>query len=203
MSVAKGVWTVIAVWVVATGSGWQATRASVQQPAAQGSTGSGDAADLSMTGVAPDIECPVTIPPQPGFTPPAPYPETAPFEGHEWYGSDELWTALAVDGELALTKMPLWWSVNFPGAREEPHPDVRISWTRLMSDDETSLIDRAGMTTNGYTSETGWLMMAGAYPRRGTGEASGLDVGCWRVEAVYKGATLSYVLELSEPTEDS
>ena len=130
-------------------------------------------------------------------------PRDRSFEGHEWYGSDELWTALAVDGELALTKMPLWWSVNFPGAREEPHPDVRISWTRLMSDDETSLIDRAGMTTNGYTSETGWLMMAGAYPRRGTGEASGLDVGCWRVEAVYKGATLSYVLELSEPTEDS
>lgn len=98
--------------------------------------------------------------------------------------------------------MPLWWSVNFPGGSDEPEPAVRVSWTRLGTAEETTIVDPLEWTTNAYTPETGWLMMAGAYPRRGQGEASSLAVGCWRVEATYKEATLSYVIELSEPAEE-
>jgi hypothetical protein len=66
--------------------------------------------------------------------PSAPYPRTASFEGHAWYGSSGLWTALPVNGDFVGTKMPLWWSVNFPGGGQEPRPDARIRWTRLGDD---------------------------------------------------------------------
>lgn len=58
-------------------------------------------------------ECPVTIPPKPGFIAteseevtyskafpaPDPYPNEYPYEGMVWYGSQGLWTALSIDGD--------------------------------------------------------------------------------------------------------
>jgi hypothetical protein len=94
-------------------------------------------------------------------------------------------------------------SVRFPGGSDEPRPNVRVRWIRLGSNREHSVIDERGWTTNGLTPETGWLMMAGAFPRTDVRGASVLDAGCWKVEATYKGSTLTYVIELpgwrSEP----
>ncbi|MFP4072701.1 MAG: hypothetical protein ACLFVZ_01560 [Actinomycetota bacterium] len=146
-----------------------------------------------------NFECPVTIPPQPGFLAPEPegltysedyqatgWPREYPHEDMVWYGSEELWTALAVDGDHGGRKS-VWWSVNFPGGGVEEQPDVSVTWTRLDTD-RAVVIDSDGPGTNAFTAQEGWFMMSGVDP----------DLpGCWRVTAEYKGATLSYVYERS------
>lgn len=145
-----------------------------------------------------DLECPVTIPSQPGFVatksekvtysknfpPPDPWPSEYPHEGMVWYGSEDLWTALAIDGDHGERKS-VWWSVAFPGGVVEEQPDVSVTWTRLDTD-QPVVIDNGGQATNAYTSEEGWFMIAGIDPD---------EPGCWEVEATYKGASLSYVYE--------
>ena len=146
-------------------------------------------------------ECPVTIPPTPGFVAteseevtyskafpaPAPYPHQYPHEGEVWYGSDGLWTALSLDGDHGGRKSVLW-STNFPGGIVEGEPKVWVTWTRLDTD-ESLVIDNGGKATNAYTPEEGWFMIAGIDPDQ---------PGCWEVEATYKGASLSYVYEKTE-----
>jgi hypothetical protein len=145
-----------------------------------------------------DFECPVTIPPQPGFVAtkpenvtysenfpaPDPWPGEYPHEGDVWYGTEELWTALALDGVHSPRKS-VWWSVNFPGGMVEEQPEVFVTWTRLDAD-EPVVIDNGGKATNAFIPNQGWFMIAGGDPA---------ETGCWEVEATYKGATLSYVYE--------
>lgn len=152
----------------------------------------------SQMGKKTGFECPVTIPPQPGFAAsepekvtysehfpaPDPWPSEYPHEGMVWYGSEELWTALAIDGDHSPRKS-VWWSVNFPGGVEEGEPEVWVTWTRLDSD-ESAVNDNGGKATNAFTPEEGWFMIAGGDPQ---------EPGCWKVEATYKGASLSYVYE--------
>ncbi|MGF1617953.1 MAG: hypothetical protein ACFCU2_09150 [Acidimicrobiia bacterium] len=145
-----------------------------------------------------EVECPVTIPPQPGFVAtepdnvtysehfpaPDPWPSEYPHEGEVWYGTEELWTALAVDGDHGVRKS-VWWSVNFPGGMVEEQPDVSVTWTRLDTK-EPVVIDNGGDATNAFIPEQGWFIIAGIDPP---------EAGCWEVEATYKGATLSYTYE--------
>lgn len=146
----------------------------------------------------PDFDCPVTIPPQPGFDAtepedvtytehfpaPDPWPSQYPHEGMVWYGTEGLWTALAIDGHHSPRKS-VWWSVNFPGGAVEEQPDVAVTWTRLDTD-QPIVIDNDGKATNAFTPEEGWFMIAGGDPN---------EPGCWEVEATYKGTTLRYVYE--------
>lgn len=145
-----------------------------------------------------DFECPVTIPPQPGFVAakpkqvtysehfpaPDPWPREYPHEGMVWYGSEDLWTALAVDGDHSPRKS-VWWSVNFPGGIKEGQPHVSVTWTRLDTADPI-VIDNGAEATNAFTPEEGWFMIAGGDPE---------EPGCWEAQATYKGATLSYVYD--------
>ncbi|CAN5855908.1 hypothetical protein BH23ACT4_BH23ACT4_03580 [soil metagenome] len=145
-----------------------------------------------------DFECPVTIPPQPGFVAtepenvtysehfpaPDPWPSEYPHEGEVWYGTEELWTALAVDGDHGVRKS-VWWSINFPGGMVEEQPDVSVTWTRLDTK-EPVVIDNGGDATNAFIPEQGWFIIAGIDPA---------EAGCWEVEATYEGATLSYIYE--------
>lgn len=154
--------------------------------------------EADETKVVMGFECPVTIPTQPGFTPtepkdvthtehfpaPDPWPAEYPHEDMVWYGSEELWTALDVDGDHGGRKS-VWWSVNFPGGTVEERPDVHVTWTRLDTD-QPLVIDNQGNATNAHTATEGWFMIAGIDPTQ---------AGCWEVEATYKGATLSYVYE--------
>ncbi len=134
-------------------------------------------------------DCPVTIPPQPGFQPPDGYP-AEPMSG-VWYGAEGLWTLLEPDGVQGQRKTLLW-SVNFLGGRLEAQPNVDVRWRRLDSSGE--LISNEGHATNAYTPEDGDFMIAGLDPYR---------PGCWEVTATYKGATLRYVYFLPGPTSPS
>lgn len=139
------------------------------------------------------FECPVTIPPQPGFSPPEPWPDTYPHEGSVWYGNPGLWTVLETDGDYGPRKS-VWWSANFPGGAEETWPDLHVTWTHLDTDEEV-VIDNHGRATNAYTEADGWFMIAGIDPDAATDDFG--EPGCWRVTAEYKGATLSYVYQRS------
>lgn len=157
-----------------------------------------DAHEESQTEKKTDFKCPVTIPPQPGFVAsepenvtysehfpaPDPWPREYPHEHMVWYGSEDLWTALAIDGDHGGRKS-VWWSVNFPGGIEEEQPDVSVTWTRLDTAAPV-IIDNDDKATNAFTAAEGWFMIAGIDPN---------EAGCWEVEATYKGATLSYVYE--------
>ena len=156
-----------------------------------------DTPEDSHVGKKTDFDCPVTIPPQPGFVATEPegltysedyratgWPSEYPHEGMVWYGSEKLWTALAIDGNHTPRKS-VWWSVNFPGGGVEEQPDVSVTWTRLDTD-KPVVIENGGKATNAFTAEEGWFMIAGIDPNQ---------AGCWKVEATYKGATLSYIYE--------
>lgn len=123
--------------------------------------------------------CPVTIPPQPGFTPPDGYPATPVFG--VWYGAEGLWTVLDTDGSYR-PRMTVLWSANFLGGIKEERPAVDVTWKNLDATDVSLSNDR--LATNAYTQEDGDFMIAGLDPN---------TPGCWEVAATYKGATLTYV----------
>ena len=158
-------------------------------------------AELKETNSEKESDCPVTIPPDPGFIAtepkkanysenfpaPEPYPSEYPHEGMVWYGTDGLWTALSVEGDHSPRKS-VWWSSNFPGGIVEGEPEVWVTWTRLDTG-EPVVIDNDGKATNAYTPEEGWFIIAGGDPP---------EPGCWQVEATYKGASLTYVYQTTK-----
>lgn len=126
-------------------------------------------------------ECEVTVPSVPGFVPPDTHPETPAGGGDMvWYGSDDLWTALATDGTHGPRKS-VWWSANFPGGAVEERPDITVTYEKLDAP-FVPTITVGGPGTNAGTSD-GWFMIAGGEPH---------EPGCWKATANYKGATLSY-----------
>lgn len=131
----------------------------------------------------PEKTCPVTLPTD-SFTPPKPYTAEYPHEELVWYGTDGLWTALALDGRHGPRK-GAFWSTAFPGGQKEQRPALEVTWTRLDGDEQRVI--EAHDATNAYTVEEGWFMIGGIDPD---------EPGCWRVDASYKGATLSYVYEM-------
>lgn len=136
------------------------------------------------------FECPITIPEARGFEAPDPYPATYPHDGDGmvWYGSEDLWTALPLDGDYRPRKS-VWWSAHYAGAQR---PQIEVTWTRLDLAATPPPHAHDAQTTGGYTGAEGWFMIAGFDPHDDDGH---LTAGCWRVEATYEGATLSYVYE--------
>jgi hypothetical protein len=47
-------------------------------------------------------QCLTTLQPNPPFVPPIQYPPSAPANGTFWFGTDELWTALDIDGKWKM-----------------------------------------------------------------------------------------------------
>lgn len=142
-------------------------------------------AAVDEAGNEPKFDCPVTIPSQPNLLRAQdPWPAEYPHDGMVWYGTDDLWTALALDGDHGVRRS-VWWSANFPGGTVEEKPKVSVAWTRLDATEET-VVDNGGKATNAFTPEEGWFMIAGIDPP---------EPGCWDVTAAYKGATLSYVYD--------
>lgn len=123
--------------------------------------------------------CPITVPTD-GYVPPEGHPASSPTVGEAWFGSDDLWTSLPVDGAYVWRKSA-WWSANFPGGAAEGEPPITVTWERVDIRSDPIVEDRG---TNAYTDEEGWFMIAGIDPR---------EPGCWEVTATYKGASLNYV----------
>lgn len=133
-------------------------------------------------------DCPLTVPPDPPFTPPAPYSELG-FEGGFWYGSDSLWTIISLNGIWAglprnpegYTQKIFWWRDGYVWM-EEPEPALTVTGERLDAAAPPLIASKA---TNAYASDIGSAMLVGVdFP----------TLGCWKITGKYGHAELSFVV---------
>jgi hypothetical protein len=142
--------------------------------------------------------CPVTVPPQPGFVPPKPYPAEPPLED-VWYGTPVLWTNLDSEGQTwrdlpvepdgSVGNKTLWWSENFSTAEGEDfigNADITVTAVRLDGSAAT-VVEGPGVPS--FNRDIGNFMLVGlVLPQP----------GCWQVTASYHGAELAYVLQIEK-----
>jgi hypothetical protein len=146
------------------------------------STGPNDVAKPSPDGSG-SFDCPVTLPATLPLSAPESHPDQPGNPEMAWYGTEDLWTALPIDGDYGPRKS-VWWSSSFAGGGIEQTPAIDVVWERLDADDPP--ITNDGYGTNAHTVADGWFMIAGSDPD---------EPGCWRVTARYAGSSLSYVYE--------
>jgi len=151
------------------------------------------AADLSQDrAVQVPASCPVTVPVDPAFTPPAPYPSRVPFADRFWYGTAALWTPLRIDGtwrgvppdrgyRRGYRDKVFWWRPGYDG-RAEPTPEFTVTGRRLDAAGEFTV----SPATNAYHPDFGgWTML------------TGVDIpttGCWEISGHYGLETLTFVV---------
>jgi len=136
----------------------------------------------------PPATCPVTVPQNPPFTPPAPY-DALGTKGYFWYGSSSLWTELPDDAvwySLPLdsegyTQKEVWWRDGYVWD-QEPEPKLIVTGERL----DAKAPPLYTSTANGvYASDIGSAMMVGVdFP----------TLGCWKITGKYQVAELSFVI---------
>lgn len=138
---------------------------------------------------SPPAKCPVAVPPDPAFKPPAPYDALNSFKDHFWYGSSALWTTIPVNGTWnalphnpeGYTQKILWWRDGYVWD-QEPEPNLFVTGERLDESAPPLIVDKA---TNAYASDIGSAMMVGVdFP----------TLGCWKITGKYNGAELSFVI---------
>jgi len=150
--------------------------------------------------------CPVTVPPQPGFVPPEPYPPEPPFD-QVWYGTAGLWTILDANGAVwsdlpvgrdgSVGDKTLWFSERFSTAEDEDfagNADITLIAERLDGHARTVVATQPGAqpadgAVPSFNRDIKNFMLVGlVLPKP----------GCWEVTASYQGAELVYVLQVEE-----
>lgn len=134
-------------------------------------------------------QCLTTLPPNPQFVPPKPYPQDAP-TGAFWYGTESLWTNLSADGEWGglhndkgYRQKVFFWAKGYD-ARREPKPKLIITGRRLDGDSPSLAVADANNAFVGSSSKLPPAMvMAFEIPM----------AGCWELTAHYGGHTLTFV----------
>lgn len=145
--------------------------------------------------------CSVTLPPEPAFVPPQPYPSRFPnpnvpdADDRQWYGTPELWTMLDRDGAV-WTDLPvepdgsvgdktLWFSEKFSTAEGEDFSgNAEITVTAVHLDGSAPTVVEEGGGPSFNPAIKNFMLVGLALP----------EPGCWEVTASYQGAELSYVL---------
>ncbi len=136
----------------------------------------------------PPASCPITVPQDPPFTPPAPY-DSLGFEGEFWYGSSSLWTAVRQDGiwealphnPEGYTQKVFWWRDGYIWS-QEPQPALKVTGERLDAPAPPLHVSEA---TNASASDIGSAMLVG------------VDIptlGCWKITGKYADVELSFVV---------
>jgi hypothetical protein len=166
--------------------------------------GIGSKGDISTPGLHPASSagpntCPVTVPPRPGFVPPEPYPPEPGF-GDVWYGTPELWTILDPNGAVwrglpvgtgphAIGNKALWFSEGFSTAEgEDFSDDGEITLTAVDLDGSAPTVVQEGGVPSFNPDIKNFILVGLGLP----------EPGCWEVTARYKGAELTYVLQVEE-----
>lgn len=159
-------------------------------PAATGQQGSdrwASASPMTADAAGSNGDCPVTVPPQPGFVPPEPYPpKPYEFSPGVWYGSAALWTSLDPEGEIwedlpeghgKFGQKLSWWSENYSPGKGT----LSVVGRNL---DRPASFEISGPVGGGFREDVRHFMMVGVgFPKP----------GCWEVTATYGDAELSYV----------
>jgi len=136
----------------------------------------------------PPASCPITVPQDPLFTPPAPY-DAMGFEGEFWYGSNALWTAVRQNGVWealphnpeGYTQKVFWWRDGYVWT-EEPDPELIVTGERL---DAPAAPLHASEATNASASDIGSAMLVGVDMP---------TLGCWKITGKYGDVELSFVV---------
>jgi hypothetical protein len=137
-------------------------------------------------------QCLTTLPPNPAFVPPAPYPQDAPVGGF-WYGTTSLWTNLSTNGvwrglpnDKGYRQKLFFWAKGYD-ARKEPKPKLMITGRRLDGDSPSIAVADAN---NAFVSSSSKLppamVTAFEFP----------TVGCWEITAHYFGHTLTFIVSV-------
>jgi hypothetical protein len=165
--------------------------------AAEASEGNDGPAVHSTTG---SDTCPVTVPPQPGFVPPEPYPPEPGF-GQVWYGTSDLWTNLDPNGAVwrglpverdgSVGDKTLWFSENFSTAQGEDfsgNADITLTAVDLAGSART-IVQEGGVPSFNRDIKN-FILVGLVLPGSGS--------KCWEITAEYRGAELTYVLRVEE-----
>ncbi len=127
--------------------------------------------------------CQVTLPSSPPFTPSAvgsSEPSTSVY-GDYWYGTDDLWTGLPLDGVWnSLSQKVFWWSVDY-SVNAEPIPALTVTGTRLDGETPPPQVDHP-------TNANGQMLVGVDFP---TG-------GCWQITAEYQNHTVNFVVWVTD-----
>jgi len=145
-----------------------------------------------VSSITQTANCPITRVGSPPFSPPAPYPETAP-PGTFWYGTEGLWTMLRVDGTWqrlphnanGFRQKVFWWHPGFDG-RTEQKPELTVMGRRLNGEGSFTRLPPATNASNAGFG--GWTIL------------TGIDVpttGCWELTGSYRGNTLTFVVSIA------
>ncbi len=134
--------------------------------------------------------CLTTLPPNPPFSPPAPYDAVSAADGTFWYGTDSLWTQLAQDGVWHLTDNVekrggyvtklVFWRKGFDW-RKEPEPELVVTARRL---------DRNAPSV--AVSQANSVFITGNAPAMMTGIRIPTS-GCWEIAGHYRGHNLAFI----------
>jgi hypothetical protein len=161
-------------------------------------TGAGEPGHVSAAASPTDPNaCPVTVPSQPVFVPPEPYPSEPPFD-QVWYGTAELWTVLDANGSVwrdlpvgkdgSVGDKTLWFSESFPSAAEGDSIDRdRVTLIAVRLDGSAPTVAEHSQGMPGFRHDIKNFKLVGlVLPKP----------GCWEVTASYRGAELTYVLQV-------
>ena len=96
-------------------------------------SGAGEVVNITK----PPANCPVTKSPDPPFTPPQPYPASAP-GADAWYGTAALWTRVPQNGiwealshnSQGYSQKVFWWRAGYD-MMKEPEPNLTVTGHRL------------------------------------------------------------------------
>jgi hypothetical protein len=137
----------------------------------------------------PPDTCPISRSANPTFTPPPPYPRSAPGDDEFWYGTDSLWTAVGHTGVWSglphnpegYTQKVFWWRAGYSVAAE-PQPHLTVTGRRLDAAAPPLIASRA---TNASAPDIQSAMLVGVgFP----------TLGCWEITGQYAGTELSFVV---------
>jgi hypothetical protein len=153
-----------------------------------------DDADLaaSIQAAASD-SCPVTKPPLMSFIPPSPYPTELPADSF-WFGTENLWTFLRMDGtwkgllhsrpaDSTFRNKLLWWHEGYDWRTDNPS-NLSVTGRRL--DAPAPLLATDEHANAGWTNDQNHaFMVAGIFIP---------TPGCWQITGDYKGDRLTFVV---------
>jgi hypothetical protein len=156
----------------------------------------------SFAGSAVAAACAVTLPSEPAFIPPGPYPKIPPgAPGIFWHGTSGLWTMLRSNGVLTgmtvssparrgafvTREKVFWWSPGFHPIGT-PDPPLKIEGRRL--DGEAPRLAQPWVTNASVPEWGGWTMLIM------------LELptpGCWEVTGSYYGDSVTFVVWVTPP----
>jgi hypothetical protein len=139
--------------------------------------------------------CPMTVPGDDAFTPASKAPDDPPsvYE-FVWYGTPDLWTMINRKGEINSKRWlqgdrTFWWSENY-----SPGDPAEFTVTAERLDGSAPTVQSGAAAGSGFNP----FMLAPTHESVTVVWVELPDPGCWRLTAEYKGASLSYVVWVSD-----